>query len=181
MAGPGRRHEAEKESKSLWVFKFVIVPLFVAVVGGLAVYFAIELIRDDDAPPKVRIDTAASLLNPAGSDDPSGEYVCLVNEEDSAVDLTGWKLTDAEGVVNVLPQLSLGAHATVRVHPGGGDERADTAVDLYGSEGTTWNNGGDTVTLYDADGEEVDSRPYPERDDGEVRGRCGPVQPGGPG
>lgn len=128
---------------------------------------------ESDGPPDVRIDVAASLLNPF-NDTAAAEYICLVSEEDSAVSLTGWKLTDAEGVVSVLPQFSLAPHAKVRVHPGGGNERADTTHDLYGEAGMSWNNDGDTVTLLDSDGRVVDSASYGNREDGEARGTCGP-------
>lgn len=169
--GDAKGGEARRRWLSLSL-KEIAIGLIVTIVGGIALYLIIEAIDGTDEPPKVRIDTAASLVNPSGYDNPAEEYICLVNEGEDAVELTGWELTDAEGIVNVLPLSSLEPRATVRVHPGGGDERADTASDLYGSEGTTWNNGGDTVTLYDADGAEVDSESFAERDDGEVRGDC---------
>ncbi len=169
--------------KALWeraldsrAVKLVLAPLLVVVVG----FFVVRGIEGCDEPPPgpdVRIDAAASSVNPEGDEDPAAEYVCLVNEGEEAVSLTGWKLTDAEGIVNSLPQFSLAPRATVRVHPGGGESLADTSHDLYGGKGASWNNGGDTISLFDADGVEVDSRVYPERDDGEVRGTCGPPLP----
>lgn len=148
-----------------------LAPLLVLVIG----YFVVKWIEggENEGPPDVRIDIAASRVNPF-DDTAAAEYICLVSEEDSAVSLTGWKLTDAEGAVNVLPQLSLAPRARLRVHPGGGDERADTDHDLYGEAGTSWNNDGDTVTLLDSDGGVVDSAAYGNREDGEVRGTCGP-------
>ena len=148
-----------------------LAPLLVIVVG----YFVLKWIEgpESDGPPDIRIDAAASLVNPT-TDTAAAEYICLVSEEGSAVSLTGWKLADAEGTVNVLPQFSLGPQARVRIHPGGGDERTDTTHDLYGESGASWNNDGDTVTLLDADGTPVDSVSYGNREDGEVRGTCGP-------
>lgn len=163
----------ERGSKVLGhpIVKLLLAPLLVLVIG----YFVVKWIEgcESDGLPDVLIDVAASLVNPF-NDTPAAEYICLVNEGDSAVRLTGWKLTDAGGVVNVLPQFSLASHARVRVHPGGGDERADTTHDLYSEAGTSWNNDGDTLTLLDSDGTVVDSASYGNREDGEVRGTCGP-------
>lgn len=110
------------------------------------------------AGPDVRIDLAASRFDPPGYDDPGDEYVCLVNASGDAVDLTGWQLRDAEGVVDVIPQFSLRGHGRVRVHPGRG---RDSRTDLYGTEGSpVWTNEGDTVTLADDHGDEVASATY---------------------
>lgn len=120
--------------------------------------------------PDVKIDTASSNFNPAGYDRPADEYVCLVNEEDGSVTLTGWELRDAEGTVNVLPHFTLAGGTAVRVHPGRG---SDTRTDLYGTEGNpVWTNGGDSVTLVNEHGETIDSRSYSSTDDGEG-GSCG--------
>ena len=125
-------------------------------------------------PPRVRIDTEASLINPRGSDQGVGEYVCLVNESGDAVSLTGWKLSDSEGLVNVLSRFSLPPQGSVRVHPGGRPGMADTSHDRYGSRAASWNNSGDTITLLDAEEERVDSQHFGAKDPGEVSGSCGP-------
>ncbi|HEX8752309.1 MAG TPA: lamin tail domain-containing protein [Solirubrobacterales bacterium] len=166
------------EGRAGRVLRHPLVALIVAPLLVLAIwYFVSKWLEgpEDGGPPDVRIDLPASLVNPR-TDTAAAEYVCLVNEGDGAVSLTGWKLTDAEGVVDVLPQFTLPAHAKVRVHPGGGDERTDTRHDLYGEAGTSWNNEGDTVTLLEPDGTVVDSTSYGSRADGEVRGTCGPGQ-----
>lgn len=154
------------------IVKYVLAPLLVLLIW----YFLLKGIEGcgGDGGPNVRIDVAASMVNPF-EDTAAAEYVCLVNEGDSAVSLTGWKLSDAERTVNVLPRFSLAPDAKVRVHPGGGGERADTKHDLFGEAGTSWNNEGDTVTLLDSEGAAVDSVTYGNRDDGEVRGNCGPA------
>lgn len=109
--------------------------------------------------PAVRIDAAASLVNPKGDETAAEEYVCLVNEGASAVDLAGWKLYDSEGVVDELGRIQLPPQGSVRIYGSG--------------KAPHWNNSGDTITLRDAEDERVDSRPYPAREDGEVRGSCG--------
>jgi Lamin Tail Domain len=122
------------------------------------------------SPPDVQIDTASSRFNPSGDDDPAAEYVCLVNQESDAVDLTGWVLRDTEGDVNVLPRFTLAAEATVRVHPGNG---RDTRHDLFGENTGYWNNGTDSVTLLTDDGETIDSSSYSSREQADG-GDCGP-------
>lgn len=124
-------------------------------------------------PPDVRVDVAQSHLDALGYDDPTDEYVCLVNAEDDAVDLTGWELRDAKRVVNVLPRYELPGHGQVRVHPGPG---RDTRADLYGDAGrAAWNNDGGTITLVDDGGDEIAQEGYPAQDDeGAEHPTCGP-------
>jgi hypothetical protein len=93
-----------------------------------------------------------------------------VNEDADAVKLTGWVLRDAEGDVNVLPSFTLESGAAVHVHPGRG---TNTQTDLFGEEGVpVWNNSGDTVTLLDSSGEQIDARSYSSREEGDGGG-CG--------
>lgn len=137
----------------------------VAAVIGLPISHYGDKLFGDGAPagkekPAVRIDAAASLVNPKGDETASEEYVCLVNDGDSPVDLAGWKLYDSEGVVDELGRLRLPPHGSVRIHGGGSAPH--------------WNNSGDTITLRDAEDERVDSQSYPAREDGAVSGTCGP-------
>ncbi len=122
-------------------------------------------------PPNVQIDLASSRFNPQDDGGAASEYVCLVNEDGDAVELTGWVLRDAEGDVNVLPQFTLEAGAAVRIHPGPG---RNSQSDLFGEgDSAEWNNDGDSVTLLSADGETIDSRSYGVREEG-GGGGCGP-------
>lgn len=107
--------------------------------------------------PDVRIDVAASRVNAPGNDKAAAEYICLVNKDDGA-DLLGWTVRDAEGDVNVLPDITLAAGQSLRVHPGSG---TNPDIDVYGDNGTPqWNNTADTITLFDDSGNEFDSRAY---------------------
>ena len=123
-------------------------------------------------PPDVRIDVAASRLNSAGADDPRDEYLCLVNEGDREVSLTGWVLRNAHSDVNTLPAFSLATGEGVRVHPGTG---SNSPTDLFGDNGSPqWNNDGGSVTLLDADGRIIDNRPYgPSKEQSSPAGPCG--------
>lgn len=112
-------------------------------------------------PPDVRIDIAASQVNSRGDDSASAEYICLVNRSSDDVDLLGWELRDAEGSVNVLPDLTLGAGQHLRVHPGGGH---NSGSDVYGEgDEAVWNNQGDTATLLDESGNVIDTQTYGSR------------------
>jgi hypothetical protein len=123
-------------------------------------------------PPDVRIDVAASRFNPAGADDPRGEYLCLVNEGNHAVSLTAWVLRNAQRDVNTLPRFSLAAGQGVRVHPGAG---SNSPTDLFGDNGgPQWNNEGGSANLLDADGQVIDTRPYgPSKEQTGPVGTCG--------
>lgn len=112
-------------------------------------------------PPDVRVDVAASQINPTGSESGSAEFICVVNKDGGDVDLLGWELRDAEGGVNVLPDVTLAPDQRLRVHPGGG---TDSEGDVYGEgEDPSWNNTGDVVTLLDDDGNVIDTVAYGSR------------------
>jgi hypothetical protein len=120
--------------------------------------------------PDVRIDVAASRVNSQGYDRAADEYICLVNKEDGE-DLLGWTLRDAEGDVNVLPDIRLDSGQSIRVHPGRG---RNSETDVYGDKGTPrWNNTADTITLFDDSGNEIDSRAYGQSSENTPAG-CGP-------
>jgi hypothetical protein len=122
-------------------------------------------------PPEVRTDIASSVLNSPGSDNPSDEYVCLVNAGVTPVDLTGWQLRSAGGdAVNTLPSFSLGPGAEVRVHPGEGRR---SAHNLFGTtEAASWLNDGGAVTLVDANGKQIASTTYGPQDEKRPAGSC---------
>lgn len=125
-----------------------------------------------EQPPDLRIDVAASRFNPAGPDDPRDEYVCLVNDGDDSVSLTGWLLRNSHGDVTAVPSYRLGARQGVRVHPGTGD---NSAADLFGTrDSPQWSNSGGSVTVVDDDGRVIDSRAYgPVKEQGGAESRCG--------
>lgn len=122
--------------------------------------------------PEVRIDIPSSMLNAPGYDNPSDEYICLVNADDVPVNLTDWKLREGNGdLVNTLPSFSLAAGAEVRVHPG---EGRDSAHDIFGTSGrAVWTNSGDSVTLVDASGEEIASTSYGSEEEHRPASACG--------
>lgn len=89
----------------------------------------------------------------------NGEYLRACNVSEEPVDLSGYRLTDADGNEWVLPQLVVPAGHTVKIHTGQGEHQTDPAKQLavyLGNDGPVWGNSGDTATLYDPDGEVVD-------------------------
>jgi hypothetical protein len=86
------------------------------------------------------------------------EWVDITNHDVIAVQLAGWRLTDASGTTYEFPTFKLLPGATVRLHVARG---VDTATDLYwGRTGSVWNNGGDIGYLYDASGALVSTFAY---------------------
>jgi hypothetical protein len=94
----------------------------------------------------VRTDPACSSFRGGSAQDPSGEYVCLVNHDSEAVNMTGWRLQDASRHRYTFPVFWLAAGARVRVHSGPG---VNSATDLYSGSGLIWNNDHDVVYLHD--------------------------------
>ena len=89
----------------------------------------------------------------------NGEYVVLENTGSEPLDLSGWTLRDAADHAYTFPDgFTLAPGARVTVHTGSG---SDTTLDLYWDSGSAiWNNGGDTITVTDADGTIVTEEEY---------------------
>lgn len=155
------RRKRERLSLARWIE-------LVALVVGTAIAIASVL---HCPPPDVRISLADSRINPAGDDNASDEYVCLVSHDDAPVSLAGWELQTAERRVNTLPDRTLEPGAAVRVHPG---EGKNSPRDLYGEKGSAqWRNTGGQISLFDDEGQEVDSVGYGELKQGDGSGECG--------
>jgi hypothetical protein len=87
------------------------------------------------------------------------EYVVIHNGGSGAADMTGWTLRDLANTTYAFPAFSLAAGADVKVWTKAG---ANDAANLYWGRSTAvWNNtGGDTASLRDAGGTEIDSYSY---------------------
>ncbi|WP_218138610.1 lamin tail domain-containing protein [Halobacterium jilantaiense] len=95
----------------------------------------------------------------AEADALNDERVKLTNDGDSAVDMSGFVLSDAADHEYAFPDgFTLDPGASVWVHSGSGTDDADDRYAAFGSE--VWNDDGDTATLTDADGDTVDERSY---------------------
>ena len=109
--------------------------------------------------------------NPVGknaSDKLNEEFVILENEGPEKVSLSGWTLTDrtATGerphVYKFPPAFTLSPREKVYLHTGLGKDSFEKGKpskwNLYwGRQSFVWNNEGDTATLFDAEGNTVDS------------------------
>jgi hypothetical protein len=117
------------------------------------------------APPVTPADVAVNpdccQFNSPGNDNYSKEeeYVCLTNSGGQPADMTGWYLRDDYGCGYTFPQFTLAPGATVRVRTGCG---TNSTTDLYWcKDGTAvWNNDGDTVSVYDGEGNLVSQYSY---------------------
>jgi competence protein ComEC len=94
--------------------------------------------------------------DPEGTDSENleSETVTIENTGDTAVDMSGWTISDAADNSYTIPDgFVLDAGSTVTLHTGSG---TDSATDLYWNRGSSvWNNDGDTVIITNSEGEEV--------------------------
>ena len=109
--------------------------------------------------------------NPPGKDTPdklNKEFVIIENEGDETVSLAGWTLKDETTTgerrhIYLFPQtVSLSPREKAYVHTGPGEDSSEegqpsTWILHWGRHAFVWNNEGDTATLWDADGNKVDS------------------------
>ena len=136
---------------------------------------------DPEVPDTTVFDTSFDLFSAYSSDGGSGgqievatthpdavgndgdnlndEYVVFENVGSEALDLTGWTVQDEASKTYQFPDgFSLDAGAQVTLHTGSG---TDTSTDLYwGASSPVWNNGGDTVYVYDDQGNLATSHTY---------------------
>ncbi|MCK4736650.1 MAG: lamin tail domain-containing protein, partial [Methanophagales archaeon] len=86
------------------------------------------------------------------------EYIVLKNIGGTSINLERWVIKDKENHTYVFPSFELLPGATVTIRTGSG---TNTATDLYwGSKRAIWNNKGDTVYLYDANKNLVDTKSW---------------------
>lgn len=107
--------------------------------------------------PHIRVERSCSCFGGGSRDDPNGEYVCFRNHDPHPVDMTGWQVQDEARHTYVFPRFVLASGATVRLFSGPG---SNTATELHWARGLVWNNGHDTVFLYDVFGRLVDAYVY---------------------
>lgn len=98
--------------------------------------------------------TVGALHVDSGADDfeaLNDEWVEFENPGDEPVDLSGWIVRDEVNHTYAFPKgFVLDPGSTVRLRTGSGE---DTESELYwGSKSPVWNNTGDTVLVYDGDG-----------------------------
>jgi hypothetical protein len=110
--------------------------------------------------PDVKVAAWCSQFDAPGNDNQNlnEEYVCFENQGGSPAAMTGWNVKDEYGHTYTFPEFTLpaGAHALLRSGSG-----IDSLTDLYwGRSVAVWNNGGDTVFLYNEAWELVDEHSY---------------------
>ena len=124
---------------------------------------------DDDEEPAVDPSDALEIaeVNVLGSD-PDEENIVIRNSSDQAIDLSGFEVFDAEGGAvedrntpegpYVFSDFTLGAGDTVTLWSGSG---SDDAQNVYWDQPLqVWNQEGDTIRIFDADGNLVLQHSY---------------------
>lgn len=87
------------------------------------------------------------------------EYIVLKNTGDLALDLSGWRVKDDDGhVYEFRDGFTLDIGATVTLHSGSGTQTEDHR--FWWADEPVWDNGGDTISIYDDGGRKVYERSY---------------------
>ena len=83
------------------------------------------------------------------------EYVVIKNVGDTSMNLEGWILKDETGHTFVFPSIILDPRETVTIYSG---SSVNTDNELYwGSSRAIWNNNENTILLYYANGNLIDT------------------------
>ncbi len=110
--------------------------------------------RRQDLRERVRpnVEVIANSSTASGFGDNDQEHVVLVNNDLEEVNLEGWTLEDEAGSYT-FPSVALESGDRLKVY---------SSQEWKGNEGTgiSWNDGGDTATLSDSEGQEIDSESY---------------------
>lgn len=97
----------------------------------------------------------------AGSDltNLNGEFVTIINNGNASLDLSGWSLKDQATHFYTFENIVLEPGESLVLYTGQG---SNTASELYwDSDEPIWNNNGDTVFLFDSEGNLVTSLSFP--------------------
>jgi len=111
-------------------------------------------------PQERKIEIAEINPDPPGEDrdNLNGEWVIIVNNTDTPVDMAGFTLRDDSDHVYSFGGFTLPAGGAVTVFTGSG---ADTPTSLYwGSKTPIWNNDSDTAYLRDSNNSLIDEYSY---------------------
>ena len=119
---------------------------------------------------EVRLAVVEVHADAAGIDNENlnDELVVFRNRGDEPLSLSEWRVTDAAGHEYVFPDgFTLAAGGTVTLYTGTGtdtegntSEGVSDAVLYWGATSAIWNNGGDTITVYDETGGVAVERTY---------------------
>ncbi|GAA0474484.1 lamin tail domain-containing protein (plasmid) [Halococcus dombrowskii] len=93
------------------------------------------------------------------TDNLADEYIVFTNTGSHSLDVSGWTVSDASSHTYTIPSdTTIEAGETLTLHTG---EGTDAGNDLYwGSGSAIWNNGGDTITVTNAQDEQVLTEEY---------------------
>jgi hypothetical protein len=143
------------ESRRRLVYTLLINILVSALVTGTVIFFYDRAHRADcittlpttaTVSPGIGEETV-NIVGVIGVGLITEERMVIQNDGTEESVLTGWYLTDNQGLVYTFPQLMLSPGARVQVHTTSGK---DTPTDLYwGRSSPVWTSG-ELVALYDA-------------------------------
>jgi endonuclease YncB( thermonuclease family) len=94
----------------------------------------------------------------AGRKSPNDEYVVFKNVGATALDLTGWSISDEMNQSYLAPQFILDPGKTFTLYTGSGKNSAEALY--WGRRKVVWNRGGDTVIVKDSTGHYIVSYTY---------------------
>jgi competence protein ComEC len=113
------------------------------------------------APPSASLALVEINADAAGDDweNLDDEYLVFENQGQTALNLTGWTVSDASGATYTFPAgVTLQPGSTVTLYTGDGTDSATTRY--WGAGRPVWNNGGDTVTVSASNGTAVLTEEY---------------------
>jgi hypothetical protein len=94
-------------------------------------------------------DIKVDIKGVIGAGSISNERMIIQNDGTTALELTGWSLTDANGLAYTFPQLTLFPGVDMQLHSMAGK---DTPTDLYWGLSTPVWTSGELAALYDGQG-----------------------------
>ena len=158
---------------------FLKAGLVVAVIVGIFVIAGVteqvglwSFPNGDEEDREVVANLGESMLNPEGSDVPSGEWVCLLNRSSDEIDMLNWIVHDESKAEFRFPEFSLLPEHEVRLRTGRG---RSSHTDLFWNRNAeVWDNAGDTITILGSQREPVWEGTYTFREEPDATGDCGP-------
>lgn len=111
----------------------------------------------EQALPNVEV--VANSSTGSGYGNNSQEHVVIVNNEPSEINLEGWKIQNNNPASYTFEDVSVPADSKLRVYSSEKEDVEFSGNAVYDT-GLTWENGGDTATLFNSEGAKVEERSY---------------------
>ena len=140
------------------LFSYILLNIFVSALVTATVIYFYDRYHQVECVPSLAIvgttspnsrDITVDIVGVIGAGSLPDERMIIRNNGTQTLDMTGWSLSDANGLAYTFPQLTLYPGVNMQLHTKSGK---DSPTDLYWGLGSPVWNSGELAALYDGQG-----------------------------